>query len=530
MNILAVADHVDALVYSLNIRERFRNIDMVLGAGDLDISYYEYIISTLNKPLYFVFGNHNLKNLAIFKPSSMPDYTSTNLLPPSATEGLGSVCVDGKILRDKKHDIIIAGLGGCRRYNRGEHQFSEFQMFLRVLRITPRLLLNRIFHKRWLDILLTHAPPEGIHDLDDPCHRGFRVFVWFMQWFKPKYLVHGHVHLYNRNDERCTVYNKTTVLNAYDHIVIDRETGMKNSAYIANQAEQDFSKARQKAWIESLRSVVNPEAGQLLSFHDIKSILKPGKEAYLGMKTVDIDRIVGSEDRYQDFSRHFFPKREHLRQRWMSIDRAHLTDVILPPIKLLKIGEIYFVRDGNHRVSVALTQGVRAIDAEVVELTAQVDVGKEATREDILKAVLSFERNNVLNQTGLGDIIPVETIEFTSPGRWHELLNHIEGHKYFMNLEKEEEIPFEEAAQSWYNSLYLPVVEIIRKENFLSRFPRRTEGDLYMWMIKHWHSLKEQYGQEYPLDKAAAEYAAAHGKGLASRMKKRISGIFQSSR
>ncbi len=520
MNILAISDHVDPLVYSSNIKERFKYIDLVLGAGDLDVSYYEYIVSCLNKPLYFVFGNHNLENLTFFRPNGnrfqSEDWNDVN------TRGFGSICVDGKVIRDKKNDLIIAGLGGSLKYNKGEHQFSQFQMYLRVFRLVPKLLFNRIFRGRWLDILVTHATPLGIHDRDDPCHRGFSSFLWFMRSFKPRYLIHGHVHLYDINADRQSIYEDTTILNSYDHIVIDREHGMKDNSYVAAQAEQDFSKARQRAWVQSLRTIVNPEARELLSFHDVKGLLKPGREKYLGMKTVSISEIVGSEDRYQDFSRHFFPKKEHLRHRWMSIDKAHLSDVILPAIKLLKLGDLYFVRDGNHRVSVALSQGVLSIDAEVIELTAEVAVNTDATRDDILKAVLAFERQSVLDQTELDRMIPVEMVEFTTPGRWHELLNHIEGHKYFMNLGLKEEIPFEKAAQSWYNTLYLPIIDLIRKENSLSRFPNRTEADLYMWMIKHWHSLKEKFGQEYPLDQAASEFAASHGKGKVTRFRIRI--------
>ena len=117
-------------------------------------------------------------------------------------------------------------------------------------------------------------------------------------------------------------------------------------------------------------------------------------------------------------------------------------------------------------------------------------------------------------------------IEFTSPGRWHEVLNHIEGHKYFINMNSEEEIPFEDAARSWYNNLYIPITEIIREEKLITRFPGRTEADLYIWIIKHWHSLKEKYGPEYPLDQAASEYAASHGTGFSSRMGKRIKRLF----
>ncbi len=524
MIILSVADHVDPLVYSHSIKDRFGGIDCILGAGDLDISYYEYIVSCLNKPLYFVFGNHNLKNLSFFRPS--PDSYPAADWKDRSSRGFGSICVDGKVVRDKKYNLIIAGLGGCRRYNKGEHQFTEFQMFMRIIPLIPRMFFNRIFQRRWLDILLTHATPAGIHDRDDPCHRGFKSFIWFMRRFKPKYLIHGHVHLYDINAQRASRFDDTTVLNAYNHIVFDLEKGMNDNPFVETQAESDFSKARHKAWIQSLKSVVNPEAGQLLSFHDIKSLLKPGAEKYLGMQVIAIKNIAGSEDRYQDFSRHFFPKKEHLRNRWMSIDKAHLTDVILPPIKLFKLGDMYFVRDGNHRVSVARSQGVMSIDAEVIELTAEITVKKTATRDEIQKAVIAYERRSVLDQTDLERIIPVEMIEFTSPGRWYEVLNHIEGHKYFINMNSQKEMPFEDAARSWYNNLYTPITDIIREENLISRFPDRTEADLYIWIIKHWHSLKEKYGPEYPLDQAASEYAAAHGKGFSSRIGKRIKQLF----
>ena len=524
MIFLAVADHVDPRVYSQNVRERFPFVDCIFGAGDLDISYYEYIITCLNKPLYFVFGNHNLKNLSFFRPAA--DAYPEGSWEIHGNTGFGSVCIDGNVIRDRKLNLIIAGLGGSRRYNNGMHQFTEAQMFFRALRLIPRLFFHRIFHGRWLDVLLTHATPAGIHDREDPCHQGFRTFLWLMRIFKPAYLIHGHVHLYDLNARRETRYHETSVLNAYDHIVIDREDGMQEGSYIRSQAEQDFSRARHRAWIQSLRRILNPEAGELLSFHDIKNLIKPGKEKYLGMQAISIDDIVGSEDRYQDFSRHFFPRKEHLRNRWMSIDRAHLTHVILPPIKLLKLGGLYFVRDGNHRVSVAKSQGVHTIDAEVIELTAEVEIEKNAKRDDILKAVLAWERRRVLNQTCLDRIIPVEMIEFTAPGRWHEVLNHIQGHKYFMNMGQESEISFEDAAVSWYNTLYTPTLEAVRNESILSRFPGRTEADLYIWIIKHWHSLKEKFGPEYSLDRAASDYSAAHGKGPLRRLASLFKGLF----
>jgi Icc-related predicted phosphoesterase len=119
--------------------------------------------------------------------------------------------------------LIVAGLGGSMLYNRGENQYTNFQMNLEILKLIPALLINRIFRGRFLDVLLTHAAPLGIHDKEDPCHRGFKAFLWFMRAFKPKYLVHGHIHLYDLSAVRSTRYRDTVVINAYSHYIIDTE-------------------------------------------------------------------------------------------------------------------------------------------------------------------------------------------------------------------------------------------------------------------------------------------------------------------
>ena len=110
------------------------------------------------------------------------------------------------------------------QYNRGPSQYTELQMFFRICRMVPALLWNRLVHGRYLDVLLTHAAPRGIQDADDPCHRGFKMFLRFMKWFKPVYLIHGHVHLYDLNASRQTKYLETTVVNAYNHVVLDIDT------------------------------------------------------------------------------------------------------------------------------------------------------------------------------------------------------------------------------------------------------------------------------------------------------------------
>ncbi|QEN04039.1 metallophosphoesterase [Thiospirochaeta perfilievii] len=217
MKILCIADHVDPIVYSNAIKERFKCVSLVLSAGDLPMDYLGFVVSSLNKPLYFVFGNHNLKYLGVFNKRFDKGLLTNSLRNTT----FGSIYVGFNMKYDKKNDLIIMGLGGCKKYNKAENQHTELQMYLSMIRMIPRLVFNKIFRGRYLDILLTHAAPRGIHDKEDPCHVGFKSFLWFMRKFKPKYLLHGHIHLYNKNEKKITDYHNTRVINVYDHYVLD---------------------------------------------------------------------------------------------------------------------------------------------------------------------------------------------------------------------------------------------------------------------------------------------------------------------
>jgi Icc-related predicted phosphoesterase len=220
MKILCVSDQIDPLVYSASIKERFADTDLVLSAGDLPLDYLEFIVSSLNKPLLFVFGNHNLKGFRRFAyPRS--DFPRNDYKP---LPGAGTVHVGSRVKREE--GFIVAGLGGSMMYNRGENQYTEFGMMMEMIKLLPALIINRIFRGRFLDLLLTHAAPRGIHDKEDPCHRGFKVFLWFMRIFRPRYLVHGHIHLYDYGNVRSTRYEDTVVINAYSHYIIDTEEKM----------------------------------------------------------------------------------------------------------------------------------------------------------------------------------------------------------------------------------------------------------------------------------------------------------------
>jgi Icc-related predicted phosphoesterase len=217
MKLLCIADHVDPFIYSTGLKTRFSDIDIVISAGDLALEYYDFIVSTLNKPLFFVFGNHYIAARSSYTRNRDPFFSQ----PPKYLSAVGATYLEGRVMVVK--GVILAGLGGSNWYNGGENQYTDFAMFLSMLHLFPKLLWNRMVRGRFLDVLVTHSPPYGINDLPDPCHTGFKVFLWFMRVFKPRYLIHGHIHLYDRNAVREAQYNRTRVINAYDHVVVQLE-------------------------------------------------------------------------------------------------------------------------------------------------------------------------------------------------------------------------------------------------------------------------------------------------------------------
>ncbi len=273
-----------------------------------------------------------------------------------------------------------------------------------------------------------------------------------------------------------------------------------NSAIVA-QTEEDFSKARNKALFNEIQHFLNPTETQLLSFTDIKKWLKPKNEVYMGMQEILVDHIVGSEGRYHDFDNHFFPKSLHLKNRWKSIDAARLTDTILPPIKLYEIGGIYFVRDGNHRVSVARSQGLAFIDAEVVSLQSEIKLRPGMKKNQILRKVIDYEKRVFYAETAFGDITECWNLDFSSSGQYDVIYNHIEIHKKYKS--EKADIGKVEAVQSWYDEVYLPVVNVLTKEAIMKKFKHRTIGDMYVWLIKYWQEMQDKFGSDISLDIAA---------------------------
>ncbi len=251
----------------------------------------------------------------------------------------------------------------------------------------------------------------------------------------------------------------------------------------------DFVKAHRHAVFQNIFSTFRWSNPDLLSFYEVTKLIKPEAEAYKGMQTIPVRNIIGSENRYHDFSSAFYPKNISLQRRWESVDAANLDDVILPPISVYKLGQWYFVRDGNHRVSVARSKGVEFIDAEVVELTSKIPLEEGITLNEIRHRVVAYERQRFIEQFN-PTYLPMDRIVFTAPGSYPEMVNHILVHKYFMNQNQEEELTFEQGAIDWYQNVYLKIAEAIENEHLLVEFPGQTEADMYMWLVRKWDEMK----------------------------------------
>ncbi|MCI1208019.1 MAG: transcriptional regulator [Treponema sp.] len=285
-------------------------------------------------------------------------------------------------------------------------------------------------------------------------------------------------------------------------------------ALASTQTESDFSKARNKAFINSMQHILNPKEASLISLTELKKLLKPAAEVYKGLQVIPLSKIVGSEGRYKDFDNHFFPKNIHLKARWEHVDMAHIQDVILPPVLVYELGGLYFVRDGNHRVSVAKARGEEYIDAEVVSLQSEIKLKPETSLKKMIKQVINYEKRVFYTETNFGDITDCWCLDFTEPGRYDVIYNHILTHKYYINRDKTEEISMPDAIMSWFETVYLPVISVMEAQHVLRKFRHRTESDLYVWIMRYWAELKEKFGDDYSLDEVITHFSRRYGRNF----------------
>lgn len=209
MKVLFVSDKVVEHIYSASIATRYNDVNLVIGCGDLPYYYLEYIQSILNTSLIYVHGNHDPEK----------EYLADGTAVTGPLGGINLHCQTYKV-----DDLLLAGLEGSIRYRQGRFQYSQREMWTNVLLyLAPRLLVNKLRYGRYLDILVAHSPPYGIHNGEDHVHEGFRAFLWLMKIFKPRYLVHGHRHIYNPTETTETQFFETKVINIYPYKILDIE-------------------------------------------------------------------------------------------------------------------------------------------------------------------------------------------------------------------------------------------------------------------------------------------------------------------
>lgn len=269
----------------------------------------------------------------------------------------------------------------------------------------------------------------------------------------------------------------------------------------SEMAKSDFSRARWKAFLRSVLASIKGEPNTLLSYDEVKEKLRIGGPVYRGVKTVPVAKIIGSLNRYHEFDAAFLPKNDKNANRWQSVDRAFYEEISLPPVVLYKVGEVYFVVDGHHRVSVAREQNADFIDAEVRECSTKVKITADLRSEDleILQDKVKF-----IEATKIDQLLPGVDIYLNIPDGFSRMLEHIAVHRYFMGLDEKRDIAEGEAVVHWYNTVYLPIVKVIRESGILEDFPGKTEGDLYLWILDHQAYLNEEQGRDLQPPASAA--------------------------
>jgi hypothetical protein len=250
------------------------------------------------------------------------------------------------------------------------------------------------------------------------------------------------------------------------------------------QADKDFTRARRRAFLRKVGAYLrgDPGSNRLLSFDEVKSALGAVEQVYLGMRIVPVAKIVGSVGRHRDFDRAFLPSKGEMAKRWKKIDQMMHRSEELPPVSLYKIGDAYFVNDGNHRVSVARQKGVEMIDAEVVELRSRVPVDSALTSRDLLH---KLEQRRLLERLPVDRVLPEVKLELSDVDDYRKLATYIEAHGFRISQLWRRHVTPEEALRDWYEYQYSPIAHMIREDRILDAFPGRTELDLYLWIVDH---------------------------------------------
>jgi hypothetical protein len=291
--------------------------------------------------------------------------------------------------------------------------------------------------------------------------------------------------------------------------MFDENNDFSNRQQFRVRASEDFNRAYRKSFFHAIVAWIQSINNDLIPYDEVRKRIPMRGQYYLGLKQIETDKIIGSVSRYNDFDRAFLPRQTHTRSRWESIDQAYFDDVILPPIDVYKIGDVYFVKDGNHRVSVARERGQAYMDAYVIEMDIPGSLDKDVRLDNL---IMVQEYAEFLNVTLLDQYYPDQDFKFSIPGQYDKVLQHISVHQWFMGEDLKHPIEYPDAVKGWYSDLYRPLVKIIRKHRILNAFPGRTEMDLYLWIMEHRWYLGEERHRPISLETAALNFTSRFSK------------------
>jgi len=272
-------------------------------------------------------------------------------------------------------------------------------------------------------------------------------------------------------------------------------------------AVHDFRRARARATLHEILARLTGRPANLLAYEEVRERLKGDVRSERRLEQIPLDAIAGSVGRYVDFTRSFLPRQDRDEARWIEA-REELADPgPVRPIQVYRIDEVYFVLDGNHRVSAARQLGDSQIWAYVTDVQTKVSLAPDVDAETL---ILKAEYASFLDETNLDELRPDATLTVTVPGQYRVLEEQIREHRLRMDLEEKQDTSHEKAVCEWYDDVYLPVVQVIRSRNTLRYFPARTETDLYVWVSEHRSTLREELGWEIEPDVAARSLAARY--------------------
>lgn len=268
-----------------------------------------------------------------------------------------------------------------------------------------------------------------------------------------------------------------------------RKGGTMRSPLGEHPTDADYSRARAQAAFSGILDILRRHPRELLPFEEVRSHFLVRGQYDRGIRLVPLSKIVGSQGRYTDFDRSFLPRVSLTKERWTQISLARYRNIELPPIELYKLGDIYFVIDGNHRVSVARHAGQFDIRAHVMELVIDVPLAPGLQLADLIP---KEEQSDFFDWTNLAQLRPGCMIEVTELGSYLDLIRHINWQRTCLSVLRATEVSSEEAVLDWYDTVYTPLASAIQASNVLRSFPGRTETDLYLWIMDHGHDLLYQ--------------------------------------